>query len=304
MSLLDAFVRCASQIRCPICDKLDWCMVSRDNPNDPSTVICARIESRYRWGEAGWFHELREQPTRRGRHGPRLITLSTAVPLELAQLANRTSVALDGEHALQLATSLGVTVDSLHRLNVGWLESDRKSRIAAVRSSDVWTFPMRDANDRIIGVRLRLPDGQKRAVCGSSNGLFIPAGITPHPELLLVTEGESDCAALLDLGFDAIGRPGCNSGTKLVTQYVRRLRPESVAVISDNDEQGRAGAVRLGVLLRAYCRRLHIVTPPDGVKDAREWKRAGVTAADIAAAINAAETLDLALIMRRRGGTR
>lgn len=30
---------------CPICAKPDWCMVSSDNPEDPSAVVCARIHA-------------------------------------------------------------------------------------------------------------------------------------------------------------------------------------------------------------------------------------------------------------------
>jgi hypothetical protein len=41
-------------------------------------------------------------------------------------------------------------------------------------------------------------------------------------------------------------------------------------------------------VLSVYVRCLQIITPPIGVKDARAWKQAGATAAEVRAAIDAA----------------
>ena len=49
---------------CPICGKPDWCVVAED------AVICARIESLKRCGEAGWLHwphEVRQERLRERR---------------------------------------------------------------------------------------------------------------------------------------------------------------------------------------------------------------------------------------------
>jgi hypothetical protein len=62
MSLLDDFARVSRSRPCPICNHRDWCLVSRDNEADPSRVICARVESRQRFGRAGWLHALRQNP--------------------------------------------------------------------------------------------------------------------------------------------------------------------------------------------------------------------------------------------------
>jgi putative DNA primase/helicase len=62
-SLLHDFVRISeAKVQCPICGKPDWCLVSRDNPHDPSEVICNRPIAEQgniaRIGDAGWLHIL------------------------------------------------------------------------------------------------------------------------------------------------------------------------------------------------------------------------------------------------------
>lgn len=59
-NILDTFARVTTRCPCPICGKHGCCLVSRDDPKDPSKVICARVESEVRLGEAGWLHRLRD----------------------------------------------------------------------------------------------------------------------------------------------------------------------------------------------------------------------------------------------------
>ena len=89
----------------------------------------------------------------------------------------------------RLAGSLGVSVSSLNRLDIGWLGNRR-----------AWCFPMRDADGKVLGVRLRYPNNRKLSVKGGKEGLFIPVGIDTHG-LLLIAEGPTDTAALLDFGI-------------------------------------------------------------------------------------------------------
>jgi len=44
---------------CPVCDKPDWCLFAGPD-DDPVAVICARIESAKRCGDAGCLHVLRD----------------------------------------------------------------------------------------------------------------------------------------------------------------------------------------------------------------------------------------------------
>jgi hypothetical protein len=90
-------------------------------------------------------------------------------------------------------------------------------------------------------------------------------------------------AALLDLGLLAVGRPSCTGGVRLLVELVKQRRPAEVCIIADGDAPGQRGAGNLAAVLLAYCPAVRIATPPDGIKDAREWKRRGATPADVAA---------------------
>ena len=114
--------------------------------------------------------------------------------------------------------------------------------------------------------------------------MFIPTGLT-GVDPLLVAEGPTDTAALLDFGFDVIGRPCCNAGTKLVIAAVKMQRPRQVVVVADHDGPGQKGAKLLRSALLPYCLSVKIITPPADIKDARAWKQSGVTYQVIQSAI-------------------
>jgi hypothetical protein len=276
---------------CPICGKADWCMYA--GPEDsPTAVICARIESPKRCREAGWLHIL-------DNSGPawspriRRIELSAArigaeKTTDFAKLAADYRQAVKPEALDRLAQSLGLSADSLMRLRIGWSVKHR-----------AWSFPMRDAGGAALGFRLRLLGGKKLSIKGGREGLFMPEGIDGDGPLL-IAEGPTDAAALLDLGFNAVGRPSCTGGVKLLVDLVRKHRPVELVIMADADTPGQRGAESLAAVLVAFCRAVRIITPPAGVKDAREWKRRGATAADVQAAIDAAPVRKLAVSVCRK----
>jgi hypothetical protein len=102
----------------------------------------------------------------------------------MTDTAKRCHAAISAAQRQALAGSLGVSVDALRRLRVGWLVG-----------MSAYTFPMRDPDGRVIGIRTRHSDGAKRAVTGSTNGLFTPADLAGAGPLLIV-EGPTDTAAL------------------------------------------------------------------------------------------------------------
>lgn len=114
-----------------------------------------------------------------------------------------------------------------------------------------------------------------------------------------MTEGPTDCAALLDLGFSAVGRPSCTGGVRHLVDLARALRPSEVAIIADGDAPGQRGAASLAAVLVAYCPAVRVATPPAGIKDARQWKQRGATAAGVAAVIDAAPVRRLAVTISR-----
>ena len=266
---------------CPICDRPDWCLLAGPEGN-PTAAICARIESPKRCGEAGWLHRLRGddrqwQPRRRTIRFER-----PAAAIDFERFAVDCQAAADGQHIAHLAESLGLSIDSLRRLRVGWSECHRSS-----------SFPMSDAAGKVRGIRLRTPYGRKFAVRGGKEGLFLPADLDGGG--LLITEGPTDCAALLDLGFAAVGRPSCTGGIKLLVDLVKRRQPSQVVIVSDADAAGQHGANDLASAMQAYAQAVRVITPPDGIKDARQWKQRGATHEQIKSAIDVAPVRRLAI---------
>jgi len=135
---------------------------------------------------------------------------------------------------------------------------------------------MSEAEGKIIGIRRRFPNGRKVSLTGSKTGLFIPADLPPEG-LLLICEGTTDTAAALDLGFNAIGRPNCNSLVKMTASAVKGYR--EIVIVADNDTAGKTGAEKLANYLAVRCRNVKIVCPPEGIKDLRQWLQVGLTTA-------------------------
>lgn len=257
-----AFERVSKSKLCPICGKPDWCLVAPDK----SAVICARIEqgSVRRCGDAGYLHILTDRPKGR-QHSSQwrfMVGQDDNRPeRDFAALQQQHSHQITSQQLNDLSQQLGVSGQSLKRLNVDW---DGKA----------YTFPMSSAEGRIIGIRRRFPSGRKISLTGSKTGLFIPTDL-PGNEPLIICEGPTDTAVALDLGFAAIGRPNCNSKIEM-TAKAARGRAE-IVIISDNDPSGKTGAEKLADALVLHYPCVKIIYPPDGIKDLRQWLRAGLT---------------------------
>ena len=129
---------------------------------------------------------------------------------------------------------------------------------------------MFDGAEAFAGIRLRSDEGEKWALRGSRQGIFIPS-MELQGEVLVV-EGPTDAAAAVSLGFYAIGRPSCTGGVREIAALCRRIGIKRVSVLADNDGPGLAGA-------RAFCGQVGlptrlVVTP---AKDLREWVKNGAT---------------------------
>jgi hypothetical protein len=175
----------------------------------------------------------------------------------------------------RLAAVLSVSSSSLFRLGIVWAAPHR-----------AWAFPMYDGKRQVIGIRLRAEDGRKWAIAGSHNGLFWPSNLAGTGPLL-VGEGPTDTAALLDLGYDALGRPSCAGAVEMVVEVVHRLGRRDVVVVADTDGPGIDGADRLAQALTQAGRWPKVIRPLQG-KDARAWLQAGATRAVVDAVIASA----------------
>jgi hypothetical protein len=168
-----------------------------------------------------------------------------------------------------LAGRLGVRSEALRALGACW-----------AWPHEAWGFPMFDGEEQFAGIRLRSDDGEKWALRGSRQGIFIPS-MELQGEVLVV-EGPTDAAAAVSLGFYAIGRPSCVGGAREIAALCRRIGVKRLSVLADNDGPGISGA-------QTFCGQIglpaRLVVLP--AKDLREWVRNGATRQAVAACLAA-----------------
>lgn len=197
-----------------------------------------------------------------------------------AKLANECHDAMPKAWRRRAAELLGLSVEPLERLAVGWSGEHRAT-----------TWPMRNASGDVIGIRLRCPKtGRKWAVMGSKAGLIFSPDLLRAERLrrLWIPEGPSDTAAMLSVGLAAAGVPSAGGKRDLAANLCRSLRPAEAIVVADADGPGRDGAERLADELAVVCP-VRVLSPCDGANDPREWTCGGADAAAIEAAADAVE---------------
>jgi hypothetical protein len=283
---------------CPACGHANptgYCTISASSGN----VCCGRLQSAHELPDGRWLHRFKGGGSERLTYCGRVFNISASTPrADFAGIAEAYRQAALPHWIDDLAVRLGVTADSLNRLGIGWAfdSQTRKGHTPEVFdagemyrecSNRVWAVPMFNAVMETVGIMLRRDDGNKLAVAGGKVGLFIPSNL-PRADYLLICEGLTDTAAILDLGFAAIGRPSCTGGRQLAVDFVRSQNIASVVILADNDAPGQFGASSLAGSLRLYIHDVRVIAPPPGIKDGRAWRIAGATAADMQAAIDAA----------------
>jgi hypothetical protein len=105
----------------------------------------------------------------------------------------------------------------------------------------------------------------------------------------VITEGESDLAAALTLGFEGIGRPGAREGAKEIVRFFGGCLTAYPCIIGDNDPHlgGQERAEALADELVAAVVPCRVLTPPTDFKDLRDWlTRGNLTASVLRAAID------------------
>lgn len=132
----------------------------------------------------------------------------------------------------ELALEWNVTREVLDELGIYW-------------RGNCYYIPMYDRTSKLCGIQCRYLDGFKRCVEGSKLGLFI--SFMYGCDSIFITEGCSDLASLLDLGFNGIGRANCYSCIGLTCSLIEeRYKPGTkLVLIADNDEPGLKGASQL-----------------------------------------------------------
>jgi len=155
----------------------------------------------------------------------------------------------------ELYKKWNVAEETLQQLEHGWL-------------GNTHIFAMRNEHNQIIGLQRQTLNGRKFCWEGSWLGLFIPK--TVRQDIMLITEGCSDLATALDMGFNAIGRPNCNTCTRRIQQWLKNWWTGSkILIISDNgNDAEREGARKLQKLLKKDWE-CYVLVPL--AKDLRAW---------------------------------
>jgi len=214
--------------RCAVCGKDSFCTYS-DN-----LILCMRVKSdrpsACRLG--GWLHSL----------GPDTQPLHVSLPKPEKPYVDWNAVAKEmfcHEKAPAtreaLAKQLRVSPQSLYALRVGWGYDE-------YRKVEFSSWPERNPFGTVSGIIRRYQDGAKRTIEHSTHGLYFSRPIRRRPfDPILLVEGGSDTAALLDCGVNVIGRPSNLGGLDQiisVAQYMPAWTPW--IVIGERDPKSDA----------------------------------------------------------------
>lgn len=143
-------------------------------------------------------------------------------------------------YMLDLAKNIGVSYEIIEKFNVGFFKGK-------------FLIPMYDKQG-ICGIQQRWYEGDKcikRCQRYSKHGWFIPVNIHSldfyrNHSIIFITEGWSDAAVMIDLGYLAIGR--FNALT--VTSCPIHLNQfDKVYIVSDTDKCGATGSRKLQKLI-------------------------------------------------------
>jgi hypothetical protein len=260
-----------NSVPCPICaalhKKQSWCMIDTHR----GLVICPRVESRKKIGSAGWLHNLDGRDIgEAARYSVQVWKSKSTDTTDFTALQHKYAGNATIRELSELGGMLKVSKQSLESFGVGW-------------DGRCWSFPMW-SRGVVCGIRLRAPD-RKFCVTGSRLGLFLPRhGAVPNEGDLFICEGESDAISMTDIGFCAVGRPGCKLAISECCEVSSR---RDVIVARDNDEAGKNGAKELVRSLMGHARSVAMIAPPSGYKDFRAWINDGAEADDIKAIVKA-----------------
>ncbi|MEM9586264.1 MAG: hypothetical protein AAGA03_03205 [Planctomycetota bacterium] len=191
----------------------------------------------------------------------------------MTKIARWAASQLDADRLHALANDLGVSIESLRSLGVGFAPE-----------SNATTWPMRNAEQQVVGIRMRRWGGsQKWSIKESRSGWFLPSGRKRPTKSLVVCEGGSDTAAALSLGLTAVGRASCNAPVHDVDFLVRRhaLADSVVRVLADHDDAGVRGAERFADAVASHGFDAAVVIPPTRGWDFRDWVNAGARREDV-----------------------
>jgi len=261
-----SWIQANKALPCPICGRTHYCSL---NP-DEGIVKCTQLSDgsftqRKDAAGMGFFHN----------HDFSDIVVPDTVVREVKPIPSwdrviRMSLTAPRRHLRTLSRLLGGTPANLIDCEIGFLTHKQIEDLGTTCNHyGCWTFPMKNAQGKVIGVRLRTPDGFKYALKGSRNGLFYSTLSPTQP--VLIVDGASDAYKGHLHHLNIIGRPSSTTGNELLLELFKDLRPLYVDQLLDaDDNENREHARSTANELLANLYHGSIFYPPRG-KDLREW---------------------------------
>lgn len=240
---------------CRVCQKPDWCTFSENG-----AACCMRVQSDIPMKNGGFLHKDNSFiPNFVVRRKPDLPPQEPTIDFHL--LWNQWNLQTPRSKVDAQAIKLGVSPEALWAYQPAWSAINR-----------AWGFPMRNSSGQITGIRLRAENGEKWAVKGSKQGMFLPQRVQVTSPIVIV-EGPTDAAAGLSMGFFTIGRASCSANSRDIMEFASKWGIRDAIIISDNDDPGLVGSARLRKELNGI--NCAICTLP--AKDLREFVKTGGT---------------------------
>ena len=249
------WIRTTRQRLCQFCKKAGWCSVSADG----RVAICMRVESDKPTRNGGWLHRLTDDDWR----PPPRRTVRRPAPkpkLDCVPIHQRCVASMRPESLGWLSNNLGISTDVIERFEVGYHDDN-----------NVFSMAMRRPNGSICGIKYRPYHGGKFCETGSKSGIFFVPGSLVC-DYVLIVEGCSDAMAIHDLGHQSvIGRDNCTGNVEQIVTLFRRLKPNQVVIVPDNDSHGagQRGAEALRFILKQQ-QPVELLSLPDCINDVRD----------------------------------
>jgi len=261
------WLRVNKSLRCPVCDKPDWCLISTDG----KVAICARVESKEPAGNkgAGWLHKIDTiKPLTPLKHIQNKTRKAAPHILDIAYRALLTELQLSPKHREEL-NHRGLTDEEISKLGYKTLPACGRSEIATQLNhqeialagvpgfyykAGQWqlagpagiAMPVKDTRIRIIGIQVRcdvaengkykwLSSRNYNAGCSPCAPIHVAGQISINSELW-ITEGplKADIASL-KLNRLVLAVPGVGNWPGVIP-IIRELRPERVIIAFDMDK--------------------------------------------------------------------
>ena len=155
----------------------------------------------------------------------------------------------EGSH--DKAIELGISEEIIHELKIR----------TPSEGDGTLGFPV-FAYDQLVDIRQYNPGGTPKikSLRGATNGMIIPFDIwrkTESKRVTLICAGEKDMAIARTHGFNAITITG---GEKSTPKFLNFFKNRAVAIVYDNDDAGKTGALKLAKTLYPYTQNIKVVT--------------------------------------------